>query len=197
MPNKHFMYSAQVLTQDLYPRVINTIRDLAGGALIMLPSSVHDFNDPELTRDHPHDAALGDDGAGGQGEIPQGGVGRGRLGIRFAPHAIRDVLCGRALRDSRPQLPHLRLEDGAPGMLSTICWRPTISQDELAPQSSQISDAAMKVAIVNLGQIVSGDWRDPFAAGDTILTDGDRIVRSAPRPQQTSKPPMSSSMPAA
>jgi 4-hydroxyphenylacetate 3-monooxygenase len=50
VPNKHFMYSAQVLTQDLYPRVVNTLRDLAGGALIMLPSSVHDFNDPELKR---------------------------------------------------------------------------------------------------------------------------------------------------
>ncbi len=35
----------------------------------------------------------------------------------------------------------------------------------------------MKLAIVNLGQIVSGDWRNPFVAGDTILTDGDRIVR--------------------
>jgi enamidase len=35
----------------------------------------------------------------------------------------------------------------------------------------------MKLAIVNLGQIVSGNWRDPFVAGDTILTDGDRIVR--------------------
>ncbi len=34
----------------------------------------------------------------------------------------------------------------------------------------------MKVAIVNLGQIVSGDWRNPFAEGDTILTDGERIV---------------------
>jgi 4-hydroxyphenylacetate 3-monooxygenase len=50
VPNKHFMYSAQVLTQDLYPRVINTLRDLAGGALIMLPSSVEDFSDPELRR---------------------------------------------------------------------------------------------------------------------------------------------------
>jgi 4-hydroxyphenylacetate 3-monooxygenase len=50
VPNKHYMYSAQVLTQDLYPRVVNTLRDLAGGALIMLPSSVHDFNDPELKR---------------------------------------------------------------------------------------------------------------------------------------------------
>ncbi len=34
----------------------------------------------------------------------------------------------------------------------------------------------MKVAIVNLGQIVSGNWRDPFAAGDTIITEGERIV---------------------
>ncbi len=34
----------------------------------------------------------------------------------------------------------------------------------------------MKLAIVNLGRIVSGDWHDPFAAGDTILTEGDRIV---------------------
>src|ERR1700758_5139771 len=36
----------------------------------------------------------------------------------------------------------------------------------------------MKLAIVNLGQIVSGDWRNPFIAGDTVLTDGDRIVRA-------------------
>jgi enamidase len=34
----------------------------------------------------------------------------------------------------------------------------------------------MKVAIVNLGQIVSGNWRDPFAAGDAILIEGDRIA---------------------
>jgi enamidase len=33
----------------------------------------------------------------------------------------------------------------------------------------------MKTAIVNLGQIVSGDWRAPLAAGDTIITEGDRI----------------------
>src|SRR6476646_10685177 len=34
----------------------------------------------------------------------------------------------------------------------------------------------MKVAIVNIGQIVSGDWRAPFAAGDTIISEGDRIT---------------------
>jgi enamidase len=34
----------------------------------------------------------------------------------------------------------------------------------------------MKVAIVNLGEIVSGNWRQPFVPGDTILTDSGRIV---------------------
>jgi enamidase len=34
----------------------------------------------------------------------------------------------------------------------------------------------MRVALVNLGQIVSGDWREPFAKGDTIIVEGDRIA---------------------
>jgi len=48
VPNKHLMYAAQVLTQELYPRIIDKIRGLAGGALIMLPSSARDFANPEL-----------------------------------------------------------------------------------------------------------------------------------------------------
>ncbi len=34
----------------------------------------------------------------------------------------------------------------------------------------------MRVAIVNLGQIVSGNWRAPFVAGDAIVVDGERIT---------------------
>ena len=34
----------------------------------------------------------------------------------------------------------------------------------------------MRVAIVNIGTIVSGGLNEPFARGDTIITDGDRIV---------------------
>src|SRR5215212_2339428 len=34
----------------------------------------------------------------------------------------------------------------------------------------------MKVAICNVGRIVSGDWHAPFAHGDTIFTDAGRIV---------------------
>ena len=50
VPNRHYMYSAQVVTQDMYPRIINALRDLAGGSLIMLPSSVLDFANPELAK---------------------------------------------------------------------------------------------------------------------------------------------------
>jgi len=34
----------------------------------------------------------------------------------------------------------------------------------------------MKTAIVNIGKIVTGDWRAPFAAGDAILMEEGRIV---------------------
>ena len=34
----------------------------------------------------------------------------------------------------------------------------------------------MRVAIVNIGQIVSGDLNEPLLKGDTIITEGDRIV---------------------
>jgi 4-hydroxyphenylacetate 3-monooxygenase len=48
LPNRHMLYAAQVVTQELYPRLINLIRDLAGGSLIMLPSSFRDWGNPEL-----------------------------------------------------------------------------------------------------------------------------------------------------
>jgi len=48
VPNKHYLYSAQVITQELYPQLITTIRELAGGALIMLPSSHLDWNNPHI-----------------------------------------------------------------------------------------------------------------------------------------------------
>jgi 4-hydroxyphenylacetate 3-monooxygenase len=48
LPDRHQLYAAHTVTQDLYPRLINRIRDLAGGALIMLPSSFRDWSNPEL-----------------------------------------------------------------------------------------------------------------------------------------------------
>lgn len=48
VPNRHLLYAAQVYTQGLYPTFINEIRELAGGGLIMLPSSTEDLANPEL-----------------------------------------------------------------------------------------------------------------------------------------------------
>lgn len=48
LPNKHLLYAAQVQSQEMYGQIISTIRELAGGALLMLPSSVDDFSNPEL-----------------------------------------------------------------------------------------------------------------------------------------------------
>ena len=47
-PTRNAVISALVLAQQLYPKVITTIRELAGGSLIMLPSDVRDFANPEL-----------------------------------------------------------------------------------------------------------------------------------------------------
>lgn len=43
IPNAQMLYSAQVLTQQMYPRIVRSIRELAGGGLIMLPSSIADI----------------------------------------------------------------------------------------------------------------------------------------------------------
>ena len=48
VPDRHTLYTAQVLTQQLYPQIITAIRDLAGGAMIALPSSIADFANTEL-----------------------------------------------------------------------------------------------------------------------------------------------------
>lgn len=48
IPDRHTLYTAQVLTQQLYSKVVNTLRELAGGGMIMLPSSTADFANPEI-----------------------------------------------------------------------------------------------------------------------------------------------------
>ena len=48
VPDRATLYAAQVQTQTLYPKVINTLRELSGGGLIMLPSGVEDFRNPLL-----------------------------------------------------------------------------------------------------------------------------------------------------
>jgi 4-hydroxyphenylacetate 3-monooxygenase len=48
VPDRHTLYTAQVLTQQLYGPFTARLRDLAGGGMIMLPSSEADYTNPEL-----------------------------------------------------------------------------------------------------------------------------------------------------
>lgn len=48
VPDRHLLYAAQVIAQQLYPTFIARLRDLAGGGVIMLPSSTQDFANPEM-----------------------------------------------------------------------------------------------------------------------------------------------------
>jgi len=48
VPNPQRLYAANVLTQQLYPKFIQSIRELSGGGMIMVPSSVQDFSNEEI-----------------------------------------------------------------------------------------------------------------------------------------------------
>jgi 4-hydroxyphenylacetate 3-monooxygenase len=48
VPNKRMLYSGLVLTQQLCPQLMTMLRELAGGGMIMLPSSVADFANPDI-----------------------------------------------------------------------------------------------------------------------------------------------------
>ena len=48
VPDRHPLYTAQVMAQELYPEIMNTLRDLAASSPIMLPSSAKDFHHPEM-----------------------------------------------------------------------------------------------------------------------------------------------------
>ncbi|WP_029003977.1 4-hydroxyphenylacetate 3-hydroxylase family protein [Azorhizobium doebereinerae] len=50
VPDRNMLYAAQTLSQQLYGRVLNTLRELAGGGMIMLPSSVEDYANPEIAK---------------------------------------------------------------------------------------------------------------------------------------------------
>ena len=50
VPNGRRLYSSMVLTQQLYPKFVGHLRELSGGGMIMLPSSVNDFENAEIAR---------------------------------------------------------------------------------------------------------------------------------------------------
>ena len=53
-PSRAALYSVMSLQTDLNPKLLNMARELAGGSMIMLPSSVADFENPEIAADLEH-----------------------------------------------------------------------------------------------------------------------------------------------
>jgi 4-hydroxyphenylacetate 3-monooxygenase len=50
VPSSTRLYASNVLTQQLYPKFVQSIRELSGGGLIMVPSSVNDFSHEEVAQ---------------------------------------------------------------------------------------------------------------------------------------------------
>ena len=46
----------------------------------------------------------------------------------------------------------------------------------MALSDAQPAATPMRVAVVNIGRIVTGDWRNPFVGGDTIIAESGRIT---------------------
>ncbi len=46
VPDRSLLCTAQVIAQTTYPEIVEAIRSLSGGGLIMVPSSYHDFENP-------------------------------------------------------------------------------------------------------------------------------------------------------
>ncbi len=49
VPDRSLLCTAQVIAQTTYPEVVETIRSLSGGGMIMVPSSHEDFETPETS----------------------------------------------------------------------------------------------------------------------------------------------------
>jgi 4-hydroxyphenylacetate 3-monooxygenase len=51
IPNPRFLYGTMGLQAQLYPRMIQILRELAGGGVLQVPSSVNEFKNPEMAKD--------------------------------------------------------------------------------------------------------------------------------------------------
>ena len=50
-PSRPSLYAVMALQSEMYPRMIDLVREMAGGAMIMQASSVRDFANPAIARD--------------------------------------------------------------------------------------------------------------------------------------------------
>lgn len=50
-PSRRFTYGAMGLQAQLYPKMIHVLRELAGGGVLQVPSSVYEFENPDTAAD--------------------------------------------------------------------------------------------------------------------------------------------------
>ena len=125
IPDEHLTYSVQVITQEMYPKIVNAIRELAGGGLIMLPSSADDFGHPEMSAlIHKTQKSPATDSTG-RVKADEARLGRVGLRVRISARSIRDVLCRGAPYSARTHVPDVRLgQRNRPGRQSPRELRP-------------------------------------------------------------------------
>ena len=87
-PSKITLYSVMALQSELNGRMLEIIRELAGSAMITVPSSVKDFDNPEIAQDIERYMRSALDGRQEPRRVAAGRLGFHRLGVRQPAAAI-------------------------------------------------------------------------------------------------------------
>ena len=87
-PNPRFLYGAMGLQAQLYPRMIHLARELAGGGVLQVPSSIHELLNEDTAKDIRRYVQSNGVKGRRQDQTVQTGVGHDRIGIRRTPPAV-------------------------------------------------------------------------------------------------------------
>ena len=106
VPDRHTLYEPHPTAVFQDPQHAARARRWRHDHVAVLGAGSRQSGDRRAGREDP---AVAGGGRARQGQVLQAGLGRGRLGIRLAASAVRDVLRGGDLRHQEPFVPHLRL----------------------------------------------------------------------------------------
>ena len=109
-PSRVTLYSAMAMQSEFNGRMLEMIRELVSSSVISLPSSVADFDNPEIAPYHRALHALRHHGRAVAHRAGAAAVGLHRHRVRQPPPAIREVLWRLVVRGEAERLPQLRLQ---------------------------------------------------------------------------------------
>ena len=111
-PSKTALYAVMALQSQINPHMIDIVRELTGAAMITLPSSSKDFDNPEAAADIERYFARRAMGARERIASDAARLGLHRHRVRQPPPAIREVLRRRLVPRENEHVPRLRLRSG-------------------------------------------------------------------------------------